>query len=329
LKKVKKGKVRVTRAPSNVQRAMRIMEALRRGGIPITTETISELISIPEREWASAIKKMRQPASSVQPPAQPQPSAQPPAPQLPGTPAPTPAPTPTPAGQTTPVTPAPAATPAQPAAPPTSAPTPAPTPTTPPAPPAVAAPPKATWIAIVAIAALFIAFCALAVALMYRPAPPEIAGLQTLVQNQNLQIQEIQSQIRNLSSQLQQQHSQIQQLQAQIQNLTSQLEKPQANQTGAEKLLVQIERLEQELRKIENTSFEAIDAFLRSVPKGWTAQEMAQDLTSRFWVEAKIVNASNVQYLFIKFKCCCGPTQEWWWVTYKGLLNPKEAPVQP
>jgi TolA-binding protein len=169
--------------------------------------------------------------------------------------------------------------------------------------------------------ALLFAVVALAVALMYRPAPPEIAGLQTLVQNQNL---EIQSQIRNLSSQLQQQHSQIQQLQAQIQNLTSQLEKPQANQTGAEK---QIERLEQ--GKIKNTSFEAIDAFLRSVPKGWSAQEMAQNLQQRFWVETKIVNASNVQYLFIKFKCNCGPTQEWWWVTYQGLKPASEAPVQP
>jgi polyhydroxyalkanoate synthesis regulator phasin len=166
---------------------------------------------------------------------------------------------------------------------------------------------------------------------MYRPAPPEIAGLQTLVQNQNLQIQEIQSQIRNLSSQLQQQHSQIQQLQAQIQNLTSQLEKPQANQTGAEKLLVQIERLEQELRKIENTSFEAIDAFLRSVPKGWTAQEMAQDLTSRFWVQTEIITKDNVQYLFLRFKCnsCTPTTNPWWWVTWKGLLSSEECPVKP
>jgi hypothetical protein len=80
---------------------------------------------------------------------------------------------------------------------------------------------------------------------------------------------------------------------------------------------------------MENTSWETVNAYIKSVPKGWSAQEMARDLEERFWVETKIVTKDNVQYLFLRFKCSCGPTQEWWWVTWKGLLSPTECPVKP
>jgi hypothetical protein len=77
------------------------------------------------------------------------------------------------------------------------------------------------------------------------------------------------------------------------------------------------------------TSFESVNEFIKLVPRGWNATTMAQDLEERFWVETKILTKDNVQYLFLRFKCNCCPTAEWWWVTYQGLKPANLAPVHP
>jgi pyruvate-formate lyase len=88
-------------------------------------------------------------------------------------------------------------------------------------------------------------------------------------------------------------------------------------------------RLRELLERINRTTFENVDRYVRSVAPGWTAQQMAHDLEERFWVETKILTKDNVQYLFLRFKCNCCPTIRWWWVTWRGLLPASEAPVRP
>jgi hypothetical protein len=100
-------------------------------------------------------------------------------------------------------------------------------------------------------------------------------------------------------------------------------------ETELKMLQNQIEKLKHQLEIINNTSFENVDRYVKSLPKGWSAGEMAQNLTSRFWVETKIVVKDNVQYLFLRFKCDCSLQNPWWWVTYKGLKPASEAPVHP
>jgi uncharacterized protein YlxW (UPF0749 family) len=201
------------------------------------------------------------------------------------------------------------------------------------------APPR--WIAIVAIAALLIALCALAVALMYHPAPPEIADLRTLrtqVQQLQIQLQSLNETVKILNNKVQTleakkeniSRTEIETLQAEIKRLQAEIEDLKINQTRAERLLVQISQLKKELEKIENTSWQAVDNYIKSISKGWSAEEMAQNLTSRFWVETRIVEHNGVKYLFLRFKCNCGPTTNpWWWVTWRGLLPSNEAPVKP
>jgi hypothetical protein len=88
-------------------------------------------------------------------------------------------------------------------------------------------------------------------------------------------------------------------------------------------------RLRELLERINNTTFENVDRYVRSVAHGWSAEQMAQNLSSRFWIETKILTKDNVQYLFLRFKCNCCPTAEWWWVTYQGLKPANLAPVHP
>jgi hypothetical protein len=85
-------------------------------------------------------------------------------------------------------------------------------------------------------------------------------------------------------------------------------------------------RLKELLERINNTTFENINEYVRSVARGWSAEQMAQDLEERFWVETKIVVRDNVQYLFLRFRCGCAG---WYWVTWKGLIPASQAPVQP
>jgi hypothetical protein len=151
------------------------------------------------------------------------------------------------------------------------------------------------WISVVAITALLVAIVALVVALTYHPEIAELKTLQTTVSQQN---------------------SQIQQLNFMVRQLHEKVQTPVAKEN--------ISRVEIE------TLWNNVNNYVKNKKPGWTEEEMAQELEQRFgpWVETKIVNASNVQYLFIKFKCC-EPTQEWWWITWKGLLSSTECPVKP
>ena len=101
------------------------------------------------------------------------------------------------------------------------------------------------------------------------------------------------------------------------------------DETAMRALQTEVERLKNELERINRTSFESVDQYVKSTPRGWTAEQMAHDLTSRFWVETKIIEREGVKYLFLRFLCGCCPTIEWWWVTYQGLKPAREAPVHP
>jgi peptidoglycan hydrolase CwlO-like protein len=183
----------------------------------------------------------------------------------------------------------------------------------------------------------------------------EFSNLRTSIQTQELQIQQLNSTVQQLNSKLQQLDSRVQKLNStvqqlsQIQSLNSTVQQLQTqiqgllqqNETIVEGLLDDISRLEKEiekqnktiwqlqekLEKIENTTWENVNNYVKNKKPGWDAKTMAQDLTSRFWVETKIVTQDGVQYLFLHFRCNC-PT-EWWWVTYQGLKPASEAPVQP
>jgi hypothetical protein len=97
----------------------------------------------------------------------------------------------------------------------------------------------------------------------------------------------------------------------------------------------EVARIDKKLEKISvptvmvcdesKTSFEAINEFVKSMPKGWNAEEMAQELERKFCVHTNIVTRGEVKYLFLRINCC----PNWWWVTWKGLLSVDEAPVKP
>jgi hypothetical protein len=99
------------------------------------------------------------------------------------------------------------------------------------------------------------------------------------------------------------------------------------DETAIRALQTKVERLKNELERINRTSFESVDQYVKSTPRGWTAEQMAHDLTSRFWVETKIIEHDGVKYLFLRFLCGCCPTIEWWWVTCQGLKPASEAPM--
>lgn len=87
--------------------------------------------------------------------------------------------------------------------------------------------------------------------------------------------------------------------------------------------------LQAEIERINRTSFRSVDEYIKSRPRGWSAEEMAQDLSSKFWVETKIITHDGVKYLFLRFLCNCCPQVQWWWVTFLGLKPAQEAPVHP
>jgi len=179
-------------------------------------------------------------------------------------------------------------------------------------------------------AAVIIALILGAVAFILITQHPEISEIDEL----RNEIQNLRAFQQNLTSTLQQQQLQIQELRSQIQNI-SLLQTEVANkkitemQSKLEHLERELGKLKSDLKKINQTNFEAVNNYLKSAPPGWNAKEMAEELQERFWVETKIVEKDNVKYLFLKFKCNCCPTTEWWWVTWQGLKPSSECPVQP
>jgi ABC-type protease/lipase transport system fused ATPase/permease subunit len=83
--------------------------------------------------------------------------------------------------------------------------------------------------------------------------------------------------------------------------------------------------LQAEIERRNRTNFRSVNEYIKSTPRGWTAEEMAHNLTSMFWVETKIIEREGVKYLFLRFLCGCCP--EWWWVTWQGLKPANLAPV--
>jgi predicted nucleic acid-binding Zn-ribbon protein len=195
------------------------------------------------------------------------------------------------------------------------------------------------WIGIVAGIALLAAVVALIAALTHHPEIAELKTLQTTVSRQNSQIQQLNSTVQQLHEKVQtlvakenisvakENISQVEALEREMIRLQEELRTLRANQTELEKLLLRIKELEKQLSKVENTTWNSVNEYIKAVPKGWSAEEMAQNLSSRFWVETTIIEKDGVQYLFLRFRCS-GPTQ-WWWVTWKGLVPANQAPVQP
>jgi DNA repair exonuclease SbcCD ATPase subunit len=143
----------------------------------------------------------------------------------------------------------------------------------------------------------------------------EFSNPRTSIQTQELQIQQL--------------NSTVQQLQTQIQGLLQLLDDISRLEKEIEKQNKTIWQLQEKLEKIENTTWDSVNNYVKSVPKGWDAKTMAQDLEEKFWVETRIIEHNGVKYLFLRFKCnCCGSTQEWW-VTWRGLLPSDRALVQP
>jgi DNA repair exonuclease SbcCD ATPase subunit len=162
----------------------------------------------------------------------------------------------------------------------------------------------------------------------------QIQQLNSTVQQLNSKLQQLDSRVQKLNStvqqlsQIQSLNSTVQQLQTQIQGLLQLLDDISRLEKEIEKQNKTIWQLQEKLEKIENTTWDSVNNYVKSVPKGWDAKTMARDLEERFWVETKIVTQDGVQYLFLRFRCLCSPTQEWW-VTYQGLKPASEAPVQP
>ena len=209
----------------------------------------------------------------------------------------------------------------------------------PPGPPGPQGPPGKIpkWIPVLVIISLIVAVMALAtsVTLVYRVS--QIETIQSSLQTQASQIDTIQkslqiqgSQIQQLQKELSDTLEEIKKLKESIgQNQTEVLTKISKLEKELEKQNKTLQQLNQTLQKIQRTNFQNINEFVVSVPRGWNAEAMAQDLMERFWVETKIVTKDGVQYLFLRFRCSCSPTTEWWWVTYKGLLPAAQAPVKP
>jgi len=184
------------------------------------------------------------------------------------------------------------------------------------------------WIGAICITAVLIAIIALAVALVYHPVSTDF---QQSLEVQNSRLQGLQRLIETQEKIIADLQTQIAQLKNNLTLLQQKLEKPNEDHVQEEirKLQEQPSKLQEELNRIVNTDFESVNRYIRKTPLGWDPRQMAQDLEEKFWVETKIVTRENVQYLFLRFKCHCTITQEWWWVTYKGLLPTSEAPVQP
>jgi septal ring factor EnvC (AmiA/AmiB activator) len=182
------------------------------------------------------------------------------------------------------------------------------------------------WIGVVAVMALLIAGLALVVAFMCHSMPSEVSRQIADLQSQDSQLK---IQIQNLNNTLQNLTNRLQALEANNEEEIKRIreETLKTNQTETEKLLLRIKELEKRLSKIENTTWDNVNNYVKNKKPGWDAKNISRDLEERFWVETKIVTQDGVQYLFLHFRCNC-PT-EWWWVTYQGLKPASEAPVQP
>jgi len=201
------------------------------------------------------------------------------------------------------------------------------------------------WMSIAAIL-LAILIPLASVALIYPPIS-RVSQIETQIETIQNSLQTQGSQIATIQKSLQTQGSQIRELQKELNNTLEEIKKLKVNKESIgqnqTEVLTKISKLEKELekqnktlqqlnqtlQKIQRTNFQNINEFVVSVPRGWNAEAMAQDLMERFWVETKIVTKDGVQYLFLRFRCSCSPTTEWWWVTYKGLLPAAQAPVKP
>jgi DNA repair exonuclease SbcCD ATPase subunit len=192
------------------------------------------------------------------------------------------------------------------------------------------------WISWLSGPAILIAVVALVVVLTYHPLLSEVSKEIANLQSQNSQ----------LKTQIQNMNNTLHQTQLRLQNLTNRLQALEAkeanneeeikrireetlktNQTETEKLLLRIKELEKRLSKIENTTWDNVNNYVKNKKPGWDAKNISRDLEERFWVETKIITQDGVQYLFLHFRCNC--STEWWWVTYQGLKPASEAPVQP
>lgn len=199
-----------------------------------------------------------------------------------------------------------------------------------------------SMIGLLLIVTLAISVVALILALTYNPQPAayqeikiqveelnnEIEILKGNIQNITSELNNVKTEVKDLSAILDSLESKIQTLQKKLETLNvSQDLKPQIDELKASLQALQrnIEELKTFQQRLEATSLESIDAFLGNEPVGWEAHKMSLVLQDKFFVETRVREYNNVQYLFLRLKCCsCG---QWWWVTYKGLRPIQECPI--